>query len=61
MSIETIRVFAIVMVAEPATIQPFNRSASQAVTDSNPVEPLPEEYPDDQAFFTVTFYFNETP
>ena len=22
---------------------------------------LPPEYPDDRAFFTVTFYFNETP
>jgi hypothetical protein len=23
--------------------------------------PLPPEYPDDHCFFTVTFYFNETP
>ena len=22
---------------------------------------LPPEYPDDKAFFTVTFYFNENP
>ena len=26
-----------------------------------PTEPLPPEYPDDKAFFTVTFYYNESP
>ena len=26
-----------------------------------PRMPLPPEYPDEQAFFTVTFFFNETP
>ena len=24
-------------------------------------EPLPPEYPDDKAFFTVTFFYNESP
>jgi hypothetical protein len=28
---------------------------------SNPTQPLPPEYPDDKAFFTVTFYYNEVP
>ena len=26
-----------------------------------PTQPLPPEYPDDKAFFTVTFFYNETP
>ena len=26
-----------------------------------PTEPLPPEYPDPKAFFTVTFYYNEQP
>ena len=30
-----------------------------ALLASNPTEPLPPEYPDDKAFFTVTFYYNE--
>ena len=32
-----------------------------ALLASNPTEPLPPEYPDDKAFFTVTFYYNESP
>ena len=28
---------------------------------SNPTEPLPPEYPSEKAFFTVTFYYNESP
>ena len=28
---------------------------------SNPTQPLPPEYPADKAFFTVTFFYNETP
>ena len=32
-----------------------------AILASNPTIPLPPEYPDPRAFFTVTFYFNETP
>ena len=34
---------------------------SNALAASNPTQPLPPEYPDDKAFFTVTFFFNETP
>ena len=48
-------------VVQPSVIDPFNHSAANALRMSNPTQPLPGEYPDEQAFFTVTFYFNETP
>jgi len=50
-----------VSVVQPSEIDAFNRAAVNAILGSNPVEPLPPEYPDDRAFFTVTFYYNETP
>jgi len=50
-----------VQVARPSPIDAFNRSAQNAVLASTPTLSLPPEYPDDKAFFTVTFYFNETP
>jgi TonB family protein len=50
-----------VSVARPSDTDAFNRSAANAILASNPTQPLPPEYPDDQAFFTVTFYFNESP
>lgn len=49
------------VVAQPSDIEAFNRAAFNAILGSNPVEPLPAEYPDDKAFFTVTFYYNESP
>ena len=48
-------------VARPSGIEAFNNSAFNALRASNPTQPLPPEYPDDQAFFTVTFFFNELP
>ena len=36
-------------------------AAYGALVTSNPTQPLPPEYPDDRAFFTITFYFNENP
>jgi len=42
-------------------INAFNLAAQNAILGSNPTEPLPPEYPDPQAFFTVTFYYNENP
>ena len=48
-------------VLEPSGIDAFNRSASNALSLSNPTQPLPADYPDQQAFFTVTFFFNEVP
>ena len=50
-----------VTVVQPSEIDAFNRAAVNAILGSNPVEPLPPEYPDNRAFFTVTFYYNETP
>ena len=48
-------------VAGPSSIDGFNNAAFNALATSNPTYPLPREYPSDQAFFTVTFYYNETP
>ncbi len=50
-----------VTVRRPSSIDAFTHSAYGAITASNPTTPLPPEYPDDRAFFTVTFYFNENP
>ncbi len=50
-----------VVVAQPSNIDAFNRAAYNAILGSNPTEPLPPEYPDESAFFTVTFYYNESP
>lgn len=47
------------VVAQPSNIDAFNRAAFNAILGSNPVDPLPPEYPEDKAFFTVTFYYNE--
>jgi TonB family protein len=49
------------VVAGPSDIDAFNRAAHNAILGSNPTTPLPPEYPDPVAFFTVTFYYNETP
>jgi TonB family protein len=48
-------------VLRPSNIDGFNNSSFNALAASNPTQPLPPEYPDDRAFFTVTFYYNETP
>ena len=48
-------------VLRPSMVDAFTTSAFSAIKSSNPTMPLPPEYPDDQCFFTVTFYFNETP
>ena len=50
-----------VTVARPSTVEAFTLSARNAILASNPTVPLPPEYPDDKAFFTVTFFFNENP
>jgi TonB family protein len=48
-------------VLKPSTVDAFTHSGRNAIAASNPTVPLPPEYPDDKAFFTVTFYFNEQP
>ncbi len=50
-----------VHVARPSDIDSFNRAAYNAIVGSNPTEPLPVEFPDDFAPFTVTFFYNERP
>lgn len=50
-----------VVVAAPSGIDAFNRAAYNAIVGSNPVEPLPPEYPEPVAAFTVTFFYNESP
>lgn len=50
-----------VTVISPSEIESFNTAAVNALLASNPTTPLPPEYPDDKAFFTVTFFYNENP
>ena len=50
-----------VTVVQPSPVESFNLAARNALLSSNPTAPLPPEYPDDKAFFTVTFYYNESP
>ncbi len=50
-----------VTVIRPSEIESFNTAAVNALLASSPTTPLPPEYPDDRAFFTVTFYYNESP
>lgn len=48
-------------VVQGAASDALNNSAYGALVASNPTLELPPDYPDSKAFFTVTFYFNETP
>jgi TonB family protein len=48
-------------VAGPSGVESFNSAAYGALSGSNPTQPLPAEYPTEKAFFTVTFYYNESP
>jgi TonB family protein len=48
-------------VVKSADLDAFNTAAYGALASSSPTVPLPPEYPADQAFFTVTFYYNEQP
>jgi TonB family protein len=50
-----------VAIVQPAALDSFNNAAVNAIMTSNPVDPLPPEYPSEKAFFTVTFYYNERP
>ncbi len=50
-----------VTIVQPSSINGFNHAAYNALINSSPVEPLPPEYPDPVAFFTVTFFYNEEP
>lgn len=48
-------------IIQPSSIESFNIAAYNAIVSSNPVAPLPPEYPTEKVFFTVTFYYNEQP
>jgi TonB family protein len=48
-------------IVQPCPIDAFNTAAYGALAASNPTVPLPPEYPSDKAFFTVTFFYNESP
>ena len=48
-------------VAGPSSVGAFNNAAYNALMTSNPTQPLPAAYPSEHAFFTITFYYNETP
>lgn len=48
-------------ILRPSRVRAFTNSAFNAISTSNPTYPLPDDYPDDSCFFTVTFYFNESP
>lgn len=50
-----------VAVAGASPVDAFNNASFNAISASNPTQPLPPEYPAPRAFFTVTFYYNETP
>lgn len=46
-------------VVSPSPIDSFNLAALNSLKLSNPTMPLPPEYPDDRALFTVTFHYND--
>ena len=49
-------------VVKPSHNPAFNNAAYNAIAGSNPLEPLPPDYPEDVISpFTVTFYYNEQP
>jgi TonB family protein len=48
-------------IMKPSEIDAFTKSAFNAIKLTNPTVPLPLEFPDENAPFIVTFYFNETP
>jgi len=50
-----------VVVVGPSQFDALNTSSLNAIAASSPVQPLPAEYPDEKAFITITFYYNESP
>ena len=46
-------------IVQTSGIPPFDLAAFNSLKLSNPTLALPTEYPDDKAFFTVTFHYNE--
>jgi hypothetical protein len=52
-----IQFFVLLKIVGPSSVEAYNISAFNALKRSNPTQPLPPEYPDDRAFFTVTFHY----
>jgi TonB family protein len=50
-----------IRIVKPSSIDSFNTAAFNAIKGSNPTEPLPLEYPENNVLFTVTFFYNEQP
>jgi len=50
-----------IVVVGPSKVEAFNTSSLNAIAESNPVQPIPAEYPDEKVLITITFYYNETP
>jgi TonB family protein len=50
-----------IAVVGPSAVEAFNTAALGAIAGSNPTQALPPAYPLDKAFFTVTFFYNESP
>jgi TonB family protein len=48
-------------IGAPSSNDSFNDAALNALTASNPLPPLPPDYPEEKAFFRVTFFYNESP
>jgi len=48
-------------IVQESAVASFNTAAFNSLKLSNPTMALPPEYPDDKAFFTVTFFYNESP
>jgi TonB family protein len=48
-------------VRTPSRVRVFNENAQMAILASSPTAPLPSAYPAPEAFFTLTFYYNELP
>lgn len=48
-------------IAESSRTPELDRAAFNAVTNANPLEPLPEDYPKEEMAMTTTFYYNEQP
>jgi len=51
----------VTIIAPSGVIASFDTAAYGSLIASNPTQPLPPEYPDEKAFFTVTFFYNEQP
>jgi TonB family protein len=45
-------------IVSPSQFEAYNVSSFNALKNSNPTQPLPPEYPDDRAKFTVTFHYD---